>query len=78
VKESEKTVIEALIHTIWVNKWEDIEVVVIQESLGNVVARFVTLHKLLRNVFNSTRCLQLLLSPPIDGETYGAVIHSRA
>lgn len=39
--------------TIWVDDWEDVEVVIVQEGLSKVVTRLIAIYELLGDVFQS-------------------------
>lgn len=39
--------------TVWINYWEDVEVILVQERLSQVVTRLVTIDELLSDVFES-------------------------
>jgi hypothetical protein len=71
----------ASLRTIRVDEREDVEVIVVEESLGDVIARFVSVNKLFRDILDSLPVRQRL-DAMLSLRKYFVhtieVIHSRA
>lgn len=69
--------------TVWVNEWNDEEVIFVQERCGGIIAGFIPIDKLCGDVFNYLLMSEFQIDVESDHvihfvERTGAAIHSRA
>ena len=66
-----------IIHTVWIDEWNDVEIVVVKKVLGDII-RGVTIDELVSEILNHLSSMLAHAPKPCLGVLTIAVIHSLA